>query len=562
MEQKSAELKKLFDEKRYSEIIDIIQSKISEKDKNSGLLNLLGVCKLLNNRNEDSIKSSINDFRKSYLKEKNTENAYRALKNFINASVDLFDIEFRSKGKILSENIFKEIFLYLDGNKDYFEKNEGHANSIVRVSKRYLDLDKIIYYLNIIVNLNENNADALCSLIYFNSFKKDWDQEKFLKYTRLLNKRLPLYSIDKLEKIKSEKNGKSINLAFLSSDLRSKHSVTYFLKAVLQGYEKKKFNIFLYLNNQKEDETTDEFKNLVYKSKNISHLSDKEAINAIRSDKIDIIIDLMGITSNHRLALFKNRLAKKQLIWCGYCNTTGINEMDYLISDKNLILQNEEKLYSEKILYMENIWKCHVGYEGERQFYDAPMIKNKYITFGSFNNFRKINDNVIDVWSSILKKIDNSKLILKASDTASVTKISKEFEKKGVLKMVEFKLHTTNLDDHLNQYKNIDLALDTFPYNGVTTSFEAIWMGVPVLTMKGFNFNSRCGESINKNLDLEELIAVNEKDYVEKAISLTENDKILNLRKFVFNNCLKSPLFNKNKFSKQFFSSLEKIYNQ
>ena len=236
--------------------------------------------------------------------------------------------------------------------------------------------------------------------------------------------------------------------------------------------------------------------------------------------------------------------------------------MDYIISDRNLILQNEEKLYSEKILYMENIWNCHVGYDGERQFYDAPMIKNKYITFGSFNNFRKINDNVIDVWSSILKKIDNSKLILKASDTASVTKISKEFEKKGVLKMVEFKLHTTNLDDHLNQYKNIDLALDTFPYNGVTTSFEAIWMGVPVLTMKGFNFNSRCGESINKNLDLEELIAVNEKDYVEKAISLTENDKILNLRKFVFDNCLKSPLFNKNNFSKQFFSSLEKIYNQ
>jgi predicted O-linked N-acetylglucosamine transferase (SPINDLY family) len=291
-------------------------------------------------------------------------------------------------------------------------------------------------------------------------------------------------------------------------------------------------------------------------------LSDEDAINAIRSDKIDIIIDLMGITSNHRLVLFKNRIAKKQLIWCGYCNTTGIDEMDYIISDRNLILQNEEKLYSEKILYMENIWNCHVGYDGERQFYDAPMIKNKYITFGSFNNFRKINNNVINVWSSILKKIDNAKLILKASDIASVTKISKEFEKKGVLKMVEFQSHTKSLNDHLNKYKNIDIALDTFPYNGVTTSFEAIWMGVPVLTMKGFNFNSRCGESINKNLDLEELIAVNEKDYVEKAISLTENDKILNLRKFVFNNCLKSPLFNKNKFSKQFFSSLEKIYNQ
>ncbi len=128
--------------------------------------------------------------------------------------------------------------------------------------------------------------------------------------------------------------------------------------------------------------------------------------------------------------------------------------------------------------------------------------------------------------------------------------------------MVEFQSHTKSLNDHLNKYKNIDIALDTFPYNGVTTSFEAIWMGVPVLTMKGFNFNSRCGESINKNLNLDELIAENEDDYIEKAISFTKDHKILNLRKFVYDNCMKSPLFDKNNFSKQFFSSLEKIYNQ
>lgn len=562
MEHKSAILKKLFEEKKYSQIIDIIQNKISEEDKNSGLLNLLGVCKLLNNNNEDSIKSSINDFRKSYLKEKNTPNAYHGLKNFINTSVNLFDLEFRSKGRVLSDNIFKEILLYFDENKEYFEKNEGHTQSIVRVFKRYLDLDKIIYYLHKIVNLNENNIDALCSLIYFNSFKKDWDQKKFLQYSKLLNKKLPLYSDGIFEKLEDAKDGKLINLAFLSADLRSKHSVTYFLKAILQESEKKNFNIFLYFNNKKEDETTNEFKNLVFKSKNISNLNDQEAINTIRSDKIDIIIDLMGITSNHRLALFKNRLAKKQLLWCGYCNTTGIDEMDYLISDRNLIHQSEEKFYSEKIIYMENIWNCHVGYEGERQFYDAPMTKNKYITFGSFNNFRKINIDVIDAWSSILKNTDNAKLILKASDVASVSKISKEFEKNGVLDLVEFLTHKKTLEDHLNQYKNIDVALDTFPYNGVTTSFEAIWMGVPVLTIKGYNFNSRCGESINKNLDLNELIAENKNDYIEKAISLTKNNKILELRKFVFDNCMKSPLFDKKKFSKQFFTSLEKIYNQ
>ena len=116
------------------------------------------------------------------------------------------------------------------------------------------------------------------------------------------------------------------------------------------------------------------------------------------------------------------------------------------------------------------------------------------------------------------------------------------------------------MEDHLNLYKEIDIALDTFPYNGVTTSFEAIWMGVPVLTMTGYNFNSRCGESINKNLNMEYLIAKNEKEYVSKALELSSNlDKYLVLRKEIFNNSENSPLFNTQSFSKSFFEALEGI---
>ena len=114
----------------------------------------------------------------------------------------------------------------------------------------------------------------------------------------------------------------------------------------------------------------------------------------------------------------------------------------------------------------------------------------------------------------------------------------------------------------MNDYKKIDIALDTFPYNGVTTSFEAIWMGVPVLTMKGNNFNSRGGESINKNLDLDELICLSNNDYNKKAVSISEDvNKIISLRKIIFDNALKSPLFDKKKFSKNFYNSLENIYN-
>ncbi len=558
METNSADLKKLFNEKKYSIIVDIIENKISEKDKNSGLLNLLGVCKFLNNSNKETLKSAKEDFRRAYLKEKDTPNAFHALKNFINISMDLFDIEFRS-GEACNEKIFEEILSYFNENENYFKKNEGLAQSIIRVFKRNLDLDNVINYLKKIIEHNDKNIDALCTYIYFNCFKNDWSQKNFLEYSRLLNKKLPLYPKEKLTSLKENKD-KKINLAFLSSDIRSNHSVSFFLKTVLINYNKEKFNIFIYFNNQKEDQTSNEFKKYVFKSRNIFHLNDIEAINLIRSDKIDIIIDLMGITSSHRLPLFKNRIAKNQLLWCGYNNTTGVDHMDYLISDKYLILENEENLYSEKIIRLENIWNCHSGFSGNREFIEPPFKTNKYVTFCSFNNFRKINDNVINVWSSILKKVPNSKLILSPSDTASFSIISKKFKNKGVLDSIIFQTYKKNYEDHLNEYKNIDIALDTFPYNGVTTSFEAIWMGVPVLTIKGYNFNSRTGESINNNLDLKELVSESEEDYIKKAVSYcADTDKIINLRKIIFDKALKSPLFDKEKFSDQFYTSLEKI---
>ena len=237
----------------------------------------------------------------------------------------------------------------------------------------------------------------------------------------------------------------------------------------------------------------------------------------------------MGLISNHRLSLYKNRLAPTQITWCGFQNTTGIKEMDYIIVDKNLIFEDEKKLYSEKILYMEDIWNCHSGFDIPRLQKSAPIVENKFITFGSFNNYNKINDRVIKVWSKILKKVKNSKLILKSSNATFRSAMVEKFRKNDVINSIEFLSFKGNFEDHLNQYKKIDIALDTFPYNGVTTSFEAIWMGVPVLTMKGFNYNSRSGESINKNLNLQELIAENENDYINIAVSLEKN--VENLKK-------------------------------
>ena len=551
---------KLFKEKKYSTIISIIEDKLNENQRTPGLLNLKGVCRMMLSKSNDTIKLAIDDFRNSYHKETNKKKSIEQIKNLINASVIFFDNEFTKNENALNDNFFQEINSIYEENKELFEKNLDLMKTILKVFRRTSNVKNIIKYLEKIIQLDAD-PDAIASYNYFNNYLYDWSQSDFLDNAKKLNDKLSLYNSGELINLKTKKDNK-INLGFVSSDIRSKHSVTYFLRSVMSNYNNNSFKIFLYHNHNVEDDTTKEFENYASKTQRISKLKDQEVINMVRKDGIDIIIDLNGFSSNHRLALFKNRLAPIQILWCGYTNTLGLKEMDYLIVDKNLIKPTEENLYNEKVIYLPSIWNCHSGYKHDRKENDTPLKKNQFITFGSFNNFKKINDEVIEVWSQILKKVKNSRLMLKTSVATSQELYKEKFKKLGVLSSITFLKYNKNFDDHLNEYKKIDIALDTFPWNGVTTSFEAIWMNVPVIVMDGYNFNSRCGSSINKNLNLTSLIGENKEDYVNKAVSLAQNRQmLLNIRKDLFKNALKSPLFDQSKFSKDFFSSLEKIYN-
>ena len=562
--EKKINLQKLFIEKKYEDIISIIENNIPEKQKNAAIINLLGVCRLSKKKvNKEDIVSAINDFQKSYLKEKEIKESLQGFKNFINASLRLFDFENSEKNHQNSIFYFENALNFFEQNKNYLGKEESILVLLTRVHKRLNNLDKVRFYLGELINNKFHSPQNICNYIYYNCFSKDWSQLEFLRYGKLLQQNLPIYPKNKLISSNYFKN-KKIKIGFLSSDIINNHSVTYFLKTVINNYDKNNFQIYLYLNNKKiyHDETTQFFIDKVDNSHNISDLNDIDAINLIRNDKIDILIDLMGITSDSRLQIIKNRVASKQILWCGYCNTTGVDEMDFIIADKNLIYESEHNLYREKILYLPNIWNCHSGINFKRSFNEAPSTQNNNITFGSFNNFNKISDNVIKTWSEILKTVKNSKLILKSSSPTMTSSLLNKFEKENVLESIEFEPHVKNFDEHMRHYKKIDIALDTFPYNGVTTSFEAIWMGVPVLTMQGYNFNSRCGESINKNLNLNCLIAKDEQDYIFKAKEFSNYDKLSKIRKKIFDDVFLSPLFDEKNFSKDFFNLLKSVHSK
>ena len=557
---KIIDLKKLFQERKFKEIIFNIENRVPENEKTSGILNVLGACRLLKGKaNKKDLFQALNDFRAAYLKEKKTNHSKEAFINFANVSIDLFEYENTAENHAMSLKNFKDAKFFFE-KEDHLKNDAKAVLAIIRIYKRLVDLKKVNKCLEHLIKNKNLNPFVLNNYIYHNSFFTDWTQKDYLKYAKKLDQILPLYPDNKLVSLNYRRD-KKIKVGFLSSDLFGLHPVTNFLKTILLNYNSKEFEIILYLNSQpkKEDETTKNLKKLSLKSQIIFDLNDIDAINLIRSDKIDILVDLMGITSKSRLTLIKNRVAPVQVSWCGYCNTTGVKEMDYIITDPNLIFKQEKKDYTESVIYLPKIWNAHAGIDLERIYIDPPFVKNKFITFGSFNNFRKINDDVIYVWSEILKNTPNSKLILKSSSVLSNEVISEKFKNNNVLDSVYFYPYSSDFKKHMYDYKKIDIALDTFPYPGVTTSFEAIWMGVPVVTKRGFNFISRCGESISKNLNMENLISHNDQDYIRLACEIATNkQKLIKIRQEIFNTALFTPLFDGKNFSKEFFNSLKK----
>ncbi len=514
------ELQNSFKEKRFSEIILEITTKTQENERTSGLFVLLGISRIsLNKRNKDQVELAVSDFKKGYLKELTSENSLNALVNLALASVILSDFE--------NTNVdFDEIKNFYKSSPESFQNKRPINIAMTTIYSRLNDFKGMVYHLKKVIKSGDFIPNDLCNYGFWRCYDQSWSQKDFFEYGKFVEKNLLEYSSDQIIQLSNKKN-KKINLGILSADLKTGHSITFFLRTILLNYNKDEIEIYL-ISNQKDSSTVSaEISNLVFKTIDISQLSDLDALNKIRKLNLDIIIDVMGYTSRNRIGLFKN----------------------------------EKDLYAEQVLYLPEIWNTHCGFDFEREENSPPLIKNNYITFGSFNNPSKINENVIGCWSKILEKIKNSKLIFKCpSGKQQLIRIKKSLEEKRILDSVIFYTSFDNKKDHLNLYKKVDIALDTFPYNGVTTSFEAIWMGVPVLTMAGYNFNSRCGESINKNLGMEQLIAKDEDDYVQKAVDFSnDKEKYINLRKSIFHDAIKSPLFNGKKFSENFFNSLKEI---
>jgi len=334
-----------------------------------------------------------------------------------------------------------------------------------------------------------------------------------------------------LPHLNSRLQDRRLKIGYVSPDFRM-HSVAYFIESVLTLHARTAFEIFCYSDLVRSDSATHRLKNLEAHWRDIFGMSDEQAATLIRDDQIDILMDLAGHTSGNRMLLFARKPAPIQITYIGYPSSTGLSTIDYRITDSWADPPGQtEQFYTEELVRLPQSFLCYKPPEYASEIRKQSVLEADDITFGSFNHRAKITPIVVKLWSEILTSLPNTKLVLKyrsLSDNGTQNLLLEMFLKNGVFpERIKFVGHIPSPIGHLELYNSIDIGLDTFPYNGTTTTCEAMWMGTPVIVLSGQNHISRVGVSLLSNIGLTELIAESTEDYLEKAIKLAGDLKRL-----------------------------------
>jgi len=338
----------------------------------------------------------------------------------------------------------------------------------------------------------------------------------------------------KVESFPVKECARKIRVAYVSTDFM-RHSVSYFFLPIAKGYDNNQFELYCYsdMPASKADEVTEQLKACSTLWRDVHPLTNEQLYTQIRNDEIDILVDLAGYGGmKSRMPVFARKAAPVQVTYLAYPNTTGLTRMDYRIVDEFTDpVGVAETLSSEKLARLKNSFLCYEPEEVSPSIESLPADNTGVFTFGSFNNYLKITDDVIDAWSKILSQVPNSRIYVKASVFADHG-LQKDFAARCKSVGIERKrllLSSLIIDkqSHLSKYNQVDIHLDTYPYNGTTTTLEAMWMGVPTVTWTGESHRSRVGNSIMSNLGLADYIAHTKEEYIDLAVSKANDLDVL-----------------------------------
>ncbi|HBG26635.1 MAG: hypothetical protein A2Y10_04650 [Planctomycetes bacterium GWF2_41_51] len=347
---------------------------------------------------------------------------------------------------------------------------------------------------------------------------------------------------------------KKLKIGYISPDFRN-HSVNYFFEPLLEAHNREKVEVYGYGNVCNYDETTERLKNKFDQYRNVRPLDDKQTAEIIENDEIDILVDLAGHSGDSKIYAMAYKPAPIQVTWCGYPDTTGMSQIDYRITDAITDPPGSEKYYSEKLMYIPDTFLCYGPGSLQPPIAPSPVLANRYITFGCFNNSSKINTFIIGLWAKILNQVPNSNLLLKfksGQDDEIREIFLKKFEDAGVTRDRIAISGWLQSPADLTLYNRVDIALDTYPYNGTTTTCQSLLMGVPVVSLIGEHHMSRVGLSILTNLGFEFFAAPTPEQYVARAVALAlKPDSLAKIRNTMRDRMRTSSLCNQIIFAKR-----------
>ena len=316
--------------------------------------------------------------------------------------------------------------------------------------------------------------------------------------------------------------GRKLRIGYISPDFCA-HPVGFFFEPLLESHNRSEVEVYGYGNVAFPDGVTEQFKNKFDHYRNIRGIDDKNTAAMIERDQIDILIDLAGHTGDSRVRVLAFRPAPVQATYLGYFETTGMEQIDYFLTDEKMSTASSQQFHTEKLLSFSQCCLCYRPLNTAIPAAPSPVAEKGYITFGMFGNSTKMNPDIISLWAKILQNNENSRMLLmfKGGQNKEITdRYYRLFEQFGISRdRVDFH-GRKSFPEYLQTHKDVDIMLDTFPYNGGTTTCDALWMGVPVISLVGEHHFSRVGLSILSCVGLEFFAASTPDEYVAKACAL------------------------------------------
>jgi protein O-GlcNAc transferase len=355
-----------------------------------------------------------------------------------------------------------------------------------------------------------------------------------------------------------------LRVGLVSADLRA-HPVGRFLSGVLPLLDPAQIELFVYSNHEEDDAITRRIRDSAAHWLNVVTMSDAELDARIVADRVDVLMDMSGHTGGNRLMVFARKPAPVSFSWIGYFATTGLAAIDYVLANRWVIPEAEEGQWSERPWRLSDTYLCYATPNDPLPPTPLPARANGYVTFGSFNNFNKLSAATLSAWSALLDAVPESRLILRSSGHTNgeiLASLYAGLAAAGIdRERVRIDARVSDYAAHLASYSAIDIALDTFPYNGGTTTVEALYMGVPVLVRAGDRYVAHMGESILHNAGLVDWIAADANDFaLLGARKASDLDTLDALRAGLRQRMLASPLFDAPRFARNLEAAMRGMW--